>query len=307
MPRLLLLVGATVTGLVTATAAGLDRRRATGDAGFSLDGVRDSLIRQEETIIFALIERAQYARNAEIYDRDAYSTSLNEDRLHPKLQGESLILGGHALRDGAGPRARRSHRSPEEHAFFPEDVARPALQELDYPPVLVDDHQNINPQILQAYLDHVVPRTCSDGDDAQHGSSALADIAVLQALSRRVHYGKFVAEAKAQKDEGAFAELASRGDVEGIHSLLEVPVEDTVVGDATKAVVFGRDALRATSPAGGSRARRQSERPIILHPKQVGSPRARLGHAEGASFPGLAACWGRALRGGAAGAELLGA
>ena len=25
-----------------------------------------------------------------------------------------------------------------------------------------------------------------------------------QALSRRVHYGKFVAEAKAQKDEGAF-------------------------------------------------------------------------------------------------------
>ena len=87
---------------------------------------------------------------------------------------------------------------------FPEDIARPALQELDYPPVLVDDHQNINPQILQAYLDHVVPRTCSDGDDAQHGSSALADIAVLQALSRRVHYGKFVAEAKAQKDEGAF-------------------------------------------------------------------------------------------------------
>jgi len=251
--RLLLLVGATVTGLVTPKPQprGWTARRATGDAGFSLDGVRDSLIRQEETIIFALIERAQYARNAEIYDRDAYSTSLNEDRLHPKLQGRKVSFLEAMLFETEQVHARaRRYLSPEEHAFFPEDIARPALQELDYPPVLVDDHQNINPQILQAYLDHVVPRTCADGDDAQHGSSALADIAVLQALSRRVHYGKFVAEAKAQKDEGAFRELAAAGDVEGIHSLLEnVPVEDTVVRRAmTKAVVFGQDALSGNKP-----------------------------------------------------------
>ena len=249
----LLLVGASVTGLVAPRPRTnpWTARRATGDAGFSLDGVRDSLIRQEETIIFALIERAQYARNAEIYDRDAYSTSLNEDRLHPKLQGRKVSFLEAMLFETEQVHARaRRYLSPEEHAFFPEDVARPALQELDYPPVLVDDHQNINPQILQAYLDHVVPRTCSDGDDAQHGSSALADIAVLQALSRRVHYGKFVAEAKAQKDEGAFRELAAAGDVEGIHSLLEnVPVEDTVVRRAmTKAVVFGQDALSGNKP-----------------------------------------------------------
>ena len=74
----LLLVGASVTGLVAPRPRTnpWTARRATGDAGFSLDGVRDSLIRQEETIIFALIERAQYARNAEIYDRDAYSCLL---------------------------------------------------------------------------------------------------------------------------------------------------------------------------------------------------------------------------------------
>ena len=213
--------------------------------------MRDSLIRQEETIIFALIERAQYARNAEIYDRDAYATDVNKDRLHPKLQGRKVSFLEAMLFETEQVHARaRRYLSPEEHAFFPEDIARPALQELDYPPVLVDDHQNINPQILQAYLDHVVPRTCSDGDDAQHGSSALADIAVLQALSRRVHYGKFVAEAKAQKDEGAFRELAAAGDVEGIHSLLEnVPVEDTVVRRAmTKAVVFGQDALSGNKP-----------------------------------------------------------
>ena len=73
--RLLLIIGVSVTGLsAPPRQRPLTARRAT-DGGFSLDGVRDSLIRQEETIIFALIERAQYARNAEIYDRDAYSTS----------------------------------------------------------------------------------------------------------------------------------------------------------------------------------------------------------------------------------------
>ena len=59
-----------------------------------------------------------------------------------------------------------------------------------------------------------------------------------------------MAEAKAQKDEGAFRELAAAGDVEGIHSLLEnVPVEDTVVRRAmTKAVVFGQDASEGNKP-----------------------------------------------------------
>ena len=183
VPRLLLIIGVSVTGLsAPPRQRPLTARRAT-DGGFSLDGVRDSLIRQEETIIFALIERAQYARNAEIYDRDAYATDVNKDRLHPKLQGRKVSFLEAMLFETEQVHARaRRYLSPEEHAFFPEDIARPALQELDYPPVLVDDHQNINPQILQAYLDHVVPRTCSDGDDAQHGSSALADIAVLQAF-----------------------------------------------------------------------------------------------------------------------------
>ena len=47
----------------------------------TIDSIRNDLIRQEETIIFALIERAQFARNAAIYDassralRDVYFPS----------------------------------------------------------------------------------------------------------------------------------------------------------------------------------------------------------------------------------------
>ena len=37
----------------------------------SLDNIRQTLIRQEDTIIFSLIERAQFARNAAVYEPDA--------------------------------------------------------------------------------------------------------------------------------------------------------------------------------------------------------------------------------------------
>ena len=37
----------------------------------SLDNIRQSLIRQEDTIIFSLIERAQFAANAPVYESGA--------------------------------------------------------------------------------------------------------------------------------------------------------------------------------------------------------------------------------------------
>ena len=38
------------------------------------------------------------------------------------------------------------------------------------------------------------------GDDGNYGSAAVCDIAVLQALSKRIHFGKFIAEAKFQSE-----------------------------------------------------------------------------------------------------------
>jgi chorismate mutase len=35
-----------------------------------------------------------------------------------------------------------------------------------------------------------------EGDDGNYGSAATLDVLCLQALSQRIHYGKFVAEAK---------------------------------------------------------------------------------------------------------------
>lgn len=39
----------------------------------TLDSIRHSLIRQEDDIIFSLLERAQYCYNADTYDLEAFS------------------------------------------------------------------------------------------------------------------------------------------------------------------------------------------------------------------------------------------
>ncbi|KAH8059312.1 chorismate mutase [Aureococcus anophagefferens] len=69
------------------------------------------------------------------------------------------------------------------------------------------------------------------------------------ALSR-ASTGKFVAESKFAADADAFRDLAARGDVPGIHALLEnVAVEDNVVRRAMlKAVTFGQDAFSGMDP-----------------------------------------------------------
>lgn len=74
--------------------------------------------------------------------------------------------------------------------------------------------------MLQKYIHTIVPAVCRSGDDEQHGSTVLCDIAVLQALSRRVHYGKFVAESKYRSDPAAYQELVNNNDAVGVMLLL---------------------------------------------------------------------------------------
>ncbi len=63
---------ATASASSTTTTADEEDHITTRDL-LSLDYIRSTLIRQEETIIFALIERAQFRQNRKVYEKGGVS------------------------------------------------------------------------------------------------------------------------------------------------------------------------------------------------------------------------------------------
>jgi chorismate mutase len=139
----------------------------------------------------------------------------------------------------------RRFTSPEEHAFFPSLLPVPILPALDFPNLLKVEKSlvDVNAEIMPWYIGKILKRLCAPGDDEQHGSSVLCDIMAMQAISRRVHMGKFVAESKFAEDPDGYISLLNAGDVEGVLRLLtNVEVEKRVLRRAyLKASTYGQD------------------------------------------------------------------
>ncbi len=166
----------------------------------SLANIRNVLMRLEETIIFGLIERAQFCRNEIIYRKDGVGTAL----------GDSLV--GFLLHESERAHAKvRRYTSPDEHPFY-SDLPAPVLPALDYDNPLRPNTININAELWTVYENGIIPLICPPGDDRQWGSSAVSDVANLQALSKRIHYGKFVAESKRREQAARFDPLIRAGD-----------------------------------------------------------------------------------------------
>jgi chorismate mutase len=231
---------------------------------FSLDSIRSTLVRQEETIIFALIERAQFRTNKRTYESDGFGDLGYPLGSNAVIEGDNqqqrrlsflefMLIGTEVLHCGA-----RRYMSPEEHAFFPERLPlhpMDQLPSLQYSKELLSsvggaNEINFNRALLNDYIDTIVPLITKKGDDEQHGSTALCDIAVLQALSRRVHYGKFVAESKYRSDPEEYQRLVDNNDAEGVMKLLtNAVVEEQVVRRARlKAATYGTFFLASLPP-----------------------------------------------------------
>lgn len=235
----------------------------------SLESIRSSLIRQEETIVFALIERSQYRHNPIVYQHGGFGdlgTPLGSTQPPPVAQEpdevdgksnllsfcEYMLIGTEVLHWGV-----RRYTSPEENAFFPNRLPKETntnsklLPPLDYPPLLDETLDiNFNSILLKRFVSEIIPAITSEGDDEQHGSSVINDMNVLQALSKRVHYGKFVAESKYRSDPEAYQKLVSEDDVDGVMKLLtNEKVEQKVLRRARlKAATYGREPLLSDFP-----------------------------------------------------------
>lgn len=83
----------------------------------------------------------------------------------------------------------RRYTSPDEYPFS-KNLPAPVLPELKFPKILHENSVNVNDEILAIYISQIVTSICKEGSDGNVGSSATKDVDCLQALSRRIHFGK---------------------------------------------------------------------------------------------------------------------
>ncbi|ORY64985.1 chorismate mutase [Pseudomassariella vexata] len=215
------------------------------DASKALDlnNIRFQLIRLEDTITFHLIERVQFPLNKSIYIPGAV-------HIEP-VEGSGLSFMDWYLREQEKLQSLiRRFESPDEYAFFPDALPKPILKPLNYPRILHDNTVVVNDKIKAFFINEFLPAVCPDfgredrGESAEnYGSAATCDIACLQALSRRIHFGKFVAESKFRSDPEKYTKLIKAGDREGIAAAItNTAVEEQVLKRlALKVQTYGTD------------------------------------------------------------------
>ncbi|MBA0774251.1 hypothetical protein Gotri_009472 [Gossypium trilobum] len=201
----------------------------------TLESVRDSLIRQEDSIVFSLIERAKFPLNAPTYDPSYFSMPASYGSLV-----ELVVKQTEAVQAKAG-----RYENPEEHPFFPDDLPPSQVPPHTYPRVLnpAAVFVNVNKKIWDVYFNKLLPLFVAPGDDGNYASTAARDLECLQVLSRRIHYGKLVAEVKF-RDEWKHYEPAIRArDKKTLMDLLTAPAVEKAVKKrvAKKASIFGQE------------------------------------------------------------------
>jgi chorismate mutase len=111
----------------------------------------------------------------------------------------------------------------------------------------------VNAKLKKSYIEQILPIACAirqERPEAQenYGSAATCDVPALQALSRRIHFGKFVAESKFRNETERFVKLIKNED--------RVGIDAAITNEKVEAQVLERLRLKAktygTDPDGAS-------------------------------------------------------
>ena len=194
------------------------------DTVLNLANIRNALVRMEDTIVFALIERSQFFSLPLVYQRNKFNI--------PDFDG--TFLEWTLLQQEKAHSQIRRFEAPDETPFFPDQILPPILPPINYPKVLANysDEVNANNEIMDFYINDIVPQiAAAEGEQPENlGSVACCDIECLQAISRRIHFGKMVAEAKFQGDRELYTKLIKAQDAKGIEeSITNLAVEAKIL------------------------------------------------------------------------------
>jgi chorismate mutase len=195
----------------------------SADTNFDLSKIAAHLEALEETIIFKLIDRAQFHLNAVVYvpGKSGFDGVDHKSLLQLRLDFQEKMdaqFGRFCV--------------PEERPFC---KRLPASKRKSHVPptglVFADVNAvNLSSDILSAYLGFL-PHICRNGDDGHYGSSVEHDVFALQSIARRIHYGSlYVAESKYRSNPKLYGELIKGKDREGLLAVLtRREVEEKIV------------------------------------------------------------------------------
>jgi chorismate mutase len=191
---------------------------------FDLTNIAALLEGLEETIIFKLIDRAQFRLNPTVYrpgksgfsgaeQKSLFSLRLWHQEKMDALFGRFCVPEERPFCKGL-PKTRRKVSLPSTGLH---------IKNLDA--------INLTGKIMSAYL-KLVPRICRPGKDGHFGSSVEHDVYALQAIARRIHYGAlYVGECKFRSDPARYTALIRAKDRRGMLALLtRKDVEEKIIG-----------------------------------------------------------------------------
>jgi chorismate mutase len=187
-----------------------------------LSGIAAFLEGLEESIIYKILDRAQFSRNYM-----AYQPGNSGFLAFPNLSTLEIRL---RMQEEMDARFGR-FQVPEERPFtsnLPEPE-RLGAYPVNFP--LVDYSIVSQNTAIYNHYHGLLDKICQKGDDGHYGSSVEHDVFALQAIARRIHYGAFyVSEAKFQADPPTFRSLARAGDDLGLlNALTRKEVEERIL------------------------------------------------------------------------------
>ena len=196
-----------------------------------LDTIASRLAGLEETLIYKLLDRAQFSGNPGAYQpgasrfRPQETASLFELRLHHQEKLDT-VFGRYLI--------------PEERPFHVGLSAPRRVAPHGETGLVISDYETVNVTgpIREKYLE-LLPGLCGSSDDGQWGSSVEHDVICLQALARRIHYGAlYVGESKYREESQRFAALVAEGDDIGLlAAITRSEVEEKVLSRVQAKVV----------------------------------------------------------------------
>ncbi|KAI4316401.1 hypothetical protein L6164_024384 [Bauhinia variegata] len=137
------------------------------------------------------------------------------------------------------------YKSPEENPFFPENLPPSEVPYYPFSKILHPKAAlvNINKSIWKMYFDELLPLFATSGDNGNYAQTAASDLLLLQAISRRIHYGKFVAEVKFRESPQDYEPAIRAQDQEALMKLLTFESVEEMVRKRVekKAMVFGQE------------------------------------------------------------------